>query len=154
MQLFKDLNENAILGMTYNDTAITDIGGFKWKYCAWEDIAAKIIKENPSWTNSQVREAAKEVGRKRAELIVSFAGTPVWKGTFTTRGSTKYLAGDVVYLEIPSLGDFKDGVWTPWEGENKKLIRIVDVVQHFDKNGWLTTYEVREDEDTLAESLT
>jgi len=149
----KDLNENAILGMTYNETSITDIGGFKWKYFAWEDVAATLKKEHPEWTNSQLRSEAKQRGMDRANLIVEFAGSPIWKGSFTTRGSTQYLAGDVVYLDIPSLGDYRNEVWTAWTGDDKKLIRIVDVVQHFDKNGWFTTYELREDEDTLAAGI-
>lgn len=104
----------------------------------------------PSWPNATAvssdsdyneafREAQRVVARKQATSYMNaFAGLK-WKGSIELKGSNSYVAGDFLSIQLPTLG-------IPVQA-----MRVWDVQQSFGNDGWITTLELREDDQAITE---
>ena len=172
-----DCNGNGILWYTWDKT--TKSSTLKMKYVSMTDIAKMMFDDEiaagnlaesssgtipykgklyyltsssgtTSWNESyssesdyknKFRERAKALGEARGQKIVQRLGKLTWSGGVEVKGTTGCVAGDLLSCTFPTLGL-----------TNYKL-RIVDVQHTFGTNGWITTFQLEEDEEAIAASV-
>lgn len=91
--------------------------------------------------NDEVRAYLKEKGVERAKATISRFGKLIWSGSVRLKGTQSYVAGDLITFTSRTLGI------------QSQLLRVQDVTQSFQKTGWTTTLELKEDEDAIAASV-
>jgi hypothetical protein len=75
---------------------------------------------------------------KIAKTITARLGKLAWHGSLELKGTNSYTAGDLLTFTSQTIG------------LSEQLLRVVDVQHHVDTNGWVTTLELKEDEQAVA----
>jgi hypothetical protein len=75
---------------------------------------------------------------KIAKTITARLGKLAWHGSLELKGTNSYTAGDLLTFTSQTIG------------LSEQLLRVVDVQHHIDTNGWVTTLELKEDEQAVA----
>jgi len=120
--------------------------GFKWKYVGKTKFASTYIATHPSATNKDVRENARDNARAWAKDALVKLGATRYKAKAVVRGSTSYVKGDVWKLQM------RDFVFNT--GNKYYNLRLKNINHNYSaKEGWVTTLELEEDEDTALENL-
>lgn len=89
--------------------------------------------------NDAFRTQAKSVAdAKSSSYVKAFAGLR-WKGNIEVKGTHGYVAGDLLTVDLPTLGILSTN------------LRVWDVAQSFGADGWITGLELREDDVAIAE---
>jgi len=141
-----DLNGRKITTYAINTSSIGRVG-FKWKYVSKTNYASDYIARNPSATNADVRSNARADAKDWGEVIVlPQLGAPRYKAVIEVRGSTSFVKGDVYKLQMRN--------FTFETGNTYYNLRLKNLRQNFSsKEGWITTVDLEEDEDTALENL-
>lgn len=84
------------------------------------------------------RTRLKSLGSARAKTITNRLGKLLWNGKVELKGINDYTAGDLITFNLPTIG------------LNNYLLRIVDVGHSFGNDGWVTTLEIKEDEESVT----
>lgn len=95
----------------------------------------------PGYTtdNAGYRKYLRDVAELFGVAYTDKLGGPRWKVGFEIRGNLSYTLGNKHEFEIADFG---------WTDINRKQLRIVGITQHFSRNGWTTTINAEEDEET------
>jgi len=137
-----DFNGHKITAHAINGSSIGKIG-WKWKYVAKTEYASNYIAAN---TSGDVRKYAREAAKAWAADVLIKVGAPRYKATITVRGTTSYIKGNVYKLQMNNY-TFKDG-------NSYYNLRLTNMRHNFSaKNGWTTTLDLEEDEDTAFDNL-
>lgn len=88
--------------------------------------------------NDAFRTRAKAVADTKASgYVAAFSGLR-WKGNIEVKGTHGYTAGDLLTVDLPTLGILNTN------------LRVWDVAQSFGADGWITGLELREDDTAIA----
>ena len=171
-----DLNGNGILWYDYDTTSRTS--AFKMKYYPFLDISNSLFEVEiavgnlnvasdgtvpykgklytpvasgtTSWGvvfsdfsayNDAFRAMCKAIASQKAKQIIGRMGHLCWGGQVELKGTGTYTAGDLLQCTSATMGL-----------SNYKL-RVVDVTHTFDQNGWVTSLELKEDEQAISASV-
>lgn len=140
-----DYSGHKITAHKINGLSIGKVG-WKWKYVAKTEFASNYIASNSGGTDNDVRTYARAKAKEWAEDVLEKMGAPRYKAAITVRGTTSYIKGNVYKLQMRNY-TFKDG--------NKYYnLRLTNMRHNVSaKNGWTTTLDLEEDEDTAFENL-
>lgn len=120
--------------------------GFKWKYVSKTNFASSYIAANASGTDSEVRTYARDRAKAWADDVLKLLGAARYKATIEVRGSTSYVKGDVWKVKMRN--------YTFNTGKKYYNLRMTNVRHNYSsKQGWITTLELEEDEDTALENI-
>jgi hypothetical protein len=101
---------------------------------AWEGNPSVTSDDN---YNDQFRTQAKEVADDKSSAITKAFSGLRWKGKMEIKGTNSYVAGDLLYINLPTLGILAEP------------LRVWDVQQSFGTDGWITGLELREDDEAI-----
>jgi hypothetical protein len=87
------------------------------------------------------RARLKFLGEERGAKITAAFGKLLWKGNVVLKGTNTYTAGDLITFTSRTLG------------LSNQLLRIQDVVHSFQKTGWTTTIQLKEDEEAVTAAI-
>lgn len=98
---------------------------------SWGESVANFNAYNQGYRNE-----LKSRGDASSRNITTRFGKLLWKGNVVLKGTNQYKAGDLLTVTLPSMGSV--------------LLRVQDVTHNFQKGGWATTLEIKEDEATIV----
>jgi len=141
-----DLNGRKITTYAINTSSIGKVG-FKWKYVSKTNFASDYIARNAGASNDDVRANARADARDWGQnVVLPLLGAPRYRATVEVRGASSYAKGDVYKLQMRT---FKFNT-----GNTYHNIRLKNVRHNYSsKQGWITTLELEEDEDTALENI-
>jgi len=120
--------------------------GFKWKYVSKTNYASNYIAANTGATDSEVRDYARREAKGWAEDALKILGAPRYKATIEVRGDSSYVKGDIWKIQT------RDYIFNT--GNKYYNLRMKNIRHNYSsKEGWITTLELEEDEDTALENL-
>ena len=135
-----DDNGASVLAMGVNFSSVTEVG-FRWKYIVKNEIGDSY--RNANLTNAEKRTKMRSDGESWAESYTKLLGEPRWKVIATMKGNYNYpgtttqmITGEVVKMTSSS----------NWSGT--KALRVMDIQQNFNFNGWMTGLKLEEDDKT------
>jgi len=137
-----DFNGHKITAHTINSASIGKVG-WKWKYVAKTEFASNYIA---SHTSGNVRDYARKAAKAWGQGLLLKLGAPRYKVVVTVRGTTSFIKGNVYKLQMQNY-TFKDS-------NSYYNLRLTNMRHNFSaKQGWITTLDLEEDEDTALENL-
>jgi len=120
--------------------------GFKWKYIGKTGFATNYIAANPSATNQEVRTNARNNAKSWALDVLEKLGAARYKAVIEVRGGS-YTKGDAYKIQMRD--------YTFNTGNKYYNLRLLNIRHNYSsKEGWITTLEFEEDEDTALANLT
>ena len=120
--------------------------GFKWKYVGKTGFASNYIDANPSGDDNDVRAAARADAKAWADEVLEKLGAARYRATVEVRGNSSYVKGDIWKLQT--------NTFTFSTGNKYYNLRLTNIRHNYSgKEGWITTLEFEEDEDTALENL-
>jgi len=133
----------------YNFVSYTGVSSNDFTTCTWDlagssNAGGNYADNTPVYEadgiystigNSNFRNMCKKKGYDMSQKILARYADLRWKGSVVVRGY-KYAAGDLIYVNLPSIGVFD-------------ILRVHDVTHQFGKT-WTTTLKLEQDEPKQA----
>ena len=115
--------------------------GWKMKYVPMTDISKNVKAENPAADNETIRNKVRERIQDRGGAILERIGTSRHTANVEIVGDATFVKGDLYTIKTKN--------YTFPNSLNSYDLRLVNIIHRFTaKNGWTTTLEFEEDEDT------
>jgi len=133
----KDLNGNSIHTYKVNTTSIGKLG-YRTKYEVRQEYAQMIKLLNITTDNNKFRDLVKALARSNADRIMNKYSDGINTLSIAVEGSTSYTAGQLYEIVFPHAG---------WTANSKKQLRLMEFEHNFDKSGWITNLEFKEELD-------